>query len=123
MSKVVSTLSDWTLANNDDETMQRDLSTPEGVGWRASARQRTTSTMMSKTTERSADLNVAIHSSKLEAAVARSSSLDADATALQVVADGHHACRREEDLEQQQLISHMSRRSQSCQEEGPGARL
>ena len=48
---------------------------------------------MPETKERSADVDVANHSSKLEAAVARSSSLDADATALQAVADGHHACR------------------------------
>ena len=42
---------------------------------------------------RDQDSDLAKHSSKLEAAVVRSSSLDADATALQAVADGHHACR------------------------------
>ena len=30
--------------------------------------------------------------SKLEAAVARPSNVDTDATALQTIADGHHAC-------------------------------
>ena len=48
---------------------------------------------MSEIIERSVDLDIAKHSSKLEAAVARSSSHDANTTALRVVADGHHACR------------------------------
>ena len=53
---------------------------------------------MSKTTEKKADLHVAEHSSKLEAAVATSSSPDAEATALRVVVDGHHGCGREKTL-------------------------
>ena len=74
-----------------DLTILPGQRTPGGQS--TSARQTTTPTMMSKTTERCADLDVAKHSPKLEAAVARSSSLDADATALQAVAHGHHAYR------------------------------
>ena len=59
----------------------------EGPGQRASARQSTTPTMMSKSTERSAHLYVAKRSSMLEGAVARSSSLYADARALQFQMD------------------------------------
>ena len=42
---------------------------------------------------RDQESDVAKYPSRLEAAVARSSSPDVDATALQAVAAGHHACR------------------------------